>query len=320
MGKKNISRYAPFFLALMSAIALSIESYLALNNSSLCPTEACKTVSTYITIKESIFVGLGAGAFWVLTLSLFFSERYPQKLKYVPPVLFTIAFTVDSSLIGFQYFTIEQKCVLCLSVALSLVIIAAVYCIQNRNFYILLIFALIWVSGFTTHSIYTMPLPNTSYERSAIVSINPPAPTQQSADHIVSPDITLIISMNCSHCLEVVKFLAKTHPIRNRVNIATVDTDKKSLQKLSLFLRDLLTTENPYKLLVDIKETTTVENIQVKKSLELSGKNTLNFLSNVGVTSIPVLIVEQAKNEKRIITGSHSIINTLVSFKNNSED
>lgn len=295
--------YTPFFISIISAIALTIESFLSLIDKSLCPTTACKTVGTYLTVNETLVVGLGAVAFWVLTLFLYFAERYPKQIQTIPLFMLTIAIAIDSSLIGFQYFSIQQKCILCVSVALSLALVTITYSLRVRRYLLLTILVLVWISGFFIHSIYTLPTPQGAYNKMVFYS------SQTKVEAIDSyPKYTLIFSMNCPHCLDVIDYLKRTPTFYDSFNFATIDKDQKSLMKISHFLREVPESQNPFSLLLDLKRNNDRKAIPINKLLKVSGVNTVQFLSNLAINSIPVVIVEPTHNEKQLFVGSEAII------------
>ena len=128
--------------------------------------------------------------------------------------------------------------------------------------------------------------------------------------------MTLIVSMNCPHCLEVISFLAGRYPLDIKIKLAAIDTDPLSLAKLNLFLQQAPTSVNPFKLLREIKEDTSSNaNTQIPPTLKNQTQNGVNFLNNLGITNIPVLIFEPSPNEKKIMAGSTEIISFIESMK-----
>ena len=65
---------------------------------------------------------------------------------------------------------------------------------------------------------------------------------------------------------------------------------------------------NPFKLLADIKENTSITDKSISKNLKIQTQNGLHFLSNLGINSIPVLVSEMQNKGKKILTGSDKII------------
>jgi len=292
--------------ALIGALFLSLESYFSINGSSLCSTEACGVVGSYLKINEAILVAGGAGFFWLLTLVLFFAGRYPI-LRYLPLFLLAPALAFDSGLIGFQVFSIGRFCLLCFLVAALLLIVAGLYCLATRISLILITLVLVWSGGFGVHAVLTMPLPKAAFANMVFFAHQATiAPERQANDKL-----TLIISMHCPHCLDVVDYLAHHPPNGYTLMLASVDQDQEALQQLETFLQRMATSANPYQLLTEIKKGDSIGNLAVRASLPLQTKNSLNFLSNLGIISIPALWIENSPIDKRIITGSENIIDFL---------
>jgi len=308
----RLAAKSPLFLALLGAITLSIESYLTLHKKSLCQTEACQAVGKYLTISEPLVVAGGAFLFWILALLLFFVERYPKKANNLLLVVLAVTLAMDSSLIGFQFFTIQQKCALCIAVAALLAIIAFLHCLLRKSFVILAILFGIWLGGFGVQAIMIMPGPQGMYEKMAFYSFdNLPKETVQ------GQRLTLIFSMHCPHCLDVIDFISKNNHIDKTIQLAIIDTDEESLTKIGIFLQQVPTASNPFTLLKEIKESDITNSAPFDKKLKVKAQNSLNFLSTVGVYSVPVLVAEQSIYEKTIIVGSTQIIDNIQQSVNN---
>jgi len=290
-------------ITVAGAAALSLESYLSLHGKSLCKTEACAIVSKYLTISEPLLICTGALYFWILALVLFFAARYP-KLKYVPLFFLAPALAFDGSLIGFQVFTIQQKCILCFSVAGLLILITLLFCFSRKSFVTLICFILVWLGSFGVNNFIAIPAPQGASSNMTFFSTD----HKNLTDTKFSPQITLIFSANCPHCLKVISFLADNYPADIDINLASIDSDRTSLSNLSFFIRQAPKAPNPFELLRSIKEnhSNTIE--PIKKGLKIKTKNGFNYLSNLGITNIPVLIVELTNKEKKILIGTEKII------------
>lgn len=307
MLKKFITKEYPLLAALSGAVVLSIESYLSLNNKSLCKTEACDIVSQYLTISEPLLISFGTIFFWLLSLVFYFSARYPSKLKYVPYLLLAPALAFDGCLIGFQIFSIEQKCMLCISVAALLFVVTILYCLKQKTYFLIVLFSLVWLASFSVNKFLTLPPPQSAYSKMTFFSVE----GMQNEDKEIKQRLTLIISLNCQHCSEVVHFLSENYAGEVNIRLATIDTDPKSLAKLSLFLEKVIAADNPFQLLGEIKESSHGADTPIRKGLKLHAQSSLNFLNNLGITEIPILLTEVEKDEKRILIGSSQIISFL---------
>ncbi|MCX5875297.1 MAG: hypothetical protein NT087_03165 [Deltaproteobacteria bacterium] len=312
MVKNFFLKHLSLAVTLAGAAALSLESYLSLGQRSLCPTQACQTVGRYLIFDGSLLVAAGAIFFWLLTIVLFFAGRYPDRFKNAPFYFLALALAIDSSLVGFQFFTIQQKCLLCISVALLLAVISLLYCFSKKSFVILVCFALLWIGGFTVQKIMIITPPtgafaNMTFFTSKIIRDIPGSANKHT-------DMTLIMSVNCSHCLEVISFLAQHYPLDANIKLAAIDSDTRSLAKLSLFLQQAPVAENPFRLLKEIKESASATPATITDALKTQTKNGSIFLSNIGIKNIPVLMVNISENEKKILIGTSEIIPYLTSL------
>ncbi len=304
--------YPALGAGLLTALFLSVESYLQLQGSSLCKTSACEIVGNYLLISEQILVAGGAVFFWILTLLFFFSQRYPKHISIFPFLFLATALAFDGALLGFQYFTIGQKCVLCIAIAAALLLVTTLFCLAWRQIAVLPILLLAWIGGFSANSIMDMPEP--SGAASQMVFYRQPATVTQVEK---SAQKTLIFSMNCPHCLEVVEKLSELNPQTDTWQLAAIDQDKGALMKLSKFVDQTSQTNNPFQLLKEVKEEETT-NYKVKKGLSKQNKKALSFLANLNINVIPVLFIEESKSKKRIITGKKAILEHVVKLPVNS--
>lgn len=293
-------------ISLLAAIILSIESYLTTQGKSLCSTAACEIVSHYLVINEAILIALGASFFWILSLFFFLAHRYSCQIGFTPYLLLIIALSIDGNLIGFQLFTIQQKCLLCLSVAVSLLVTSLLYCLAKKAYLLLFCCLFTWICSFATNSIIKMPVPLGTATKMVFFQKKP----EQNAKTVQIKN-TLIFSMECPHCSEIINVLS-TKDINNDIwQFASIDSDKTSLMKLSKFLQQAKkTNENPFKILKKLKEDP-LQNFEISTLIKESTKYTLDFLSNLDISAIPVLIIDNSQDRKQIFIGTPDILNAL---------
>ena len=125
---------------------------------------------------------------------------------------------------------------------------------------------------------------------------------------LFSPQMTLIISMNCPHCLQVISFLADNYPMDIDIRLAAIDSDKESLSAITFFLQQEKNAANPFQLLKKIKEDHLQKHISIRKGLRKQTTDGFNYIANLGITGIPVLVAELKHNEKKIFIGTDKII------------
>jgi hypothetical protein len=316
MRPKGFLKNLPIIVAFIGACTLSLESYLSLSNKSLCRTQACEVVGSYLNLSESLLVAGGAVFFWLLTIVFYFAFRYPDKVKNYPFMLFAFALAVDSSLMGFQFFTIQQRCLLCISVATLLAVLALLYSIAIRSIVFFISSVLIWTGGFGAQSIMVMPPPQGASANMAFYATGKSRtsfmPTTQ--NKVMPLQMTLIISMNCPHCQEVIAFLGD-HQFETHIKLVSIDSDHSSLARLNTFLQQAPASSNPFKLLHEIKKDSPIANGAIPQELKKQTQNGANFLNNLGITRIPVLIADFPNNQKTILTGDSEILSFLRKFQ-----
>jgi len=297
--------YTTLAVALLAALALSVESYMQLQGTSLCQTSACEVVGKYLQISEQILVAAGAGFFWILTILFFFAHRYPKQIGIYPFLILAVAMAFDGGLIGFQFFTIKQKCFLCLATASVLILVTFLYCIARKKTLIFFTCLLAWIGGFSANGIIDMPDPSGAYKQMAFYQRT----AEQNEQH---PAIkkTFVFSMECPHCMEIIKELAEKNPKHTTWRLAAIDRDAVSLMKISKFMDLAAQSDNPFSLLTQIKKES-IEQYSVNKSIKTKNKKTLSFLNNFNINSVPVLIVETSETERKLLIGSTAIQKTL---------
>lgn len=301
--------YAARVICLIGALALSIESLLSLQGKSLCKTTACEIVGKYLIFPETVLVGGGALFFWFLTLLFFFSYRYPKQLKQYPFIILALAMAFDGGLIGFQFFTIQQKCALCLAVAGFLIFITLIYCLAHRRIVILFCCLAAWFGAFSANGIIEMPAPTGAaskmifFKKPGTITSNSPATTK-----------TLIFSMECPHCLDIIEKLATIDSRSHTWQLAAIDQDDVSMTKISKFIELAPQADNPFQLLLKLKKEKINQTV-INKTINQQTKKALSFLGNLDIYSVPTLLIETSTGKKEILTGSKSIHQHLNELK-----
>lgn len=288
-------------LSLLTAILLTIESTLSLYGVSLCKTSACDIVANFLNIKEDLLIAGGAAFFWCLSALFHFSYRNKKSYFYASTILVMIAVAFDGSLIGYQFFTINEFCLLCHLVALSLILIGCTWVIAERHFLLLFCILAAWTGGFFSQSIMSMPVPSASPHNMVIYDTTRPSP----ATDPNYPSITLFFSMNCPHCMEIVEFLESQELNKANWKFASVDLDTQSLEKLVLFTERASTHQNVFSTLYDIKKmkTSSLTNSDSISSIKERNTQSLRFLTTLGINSIPVILVEETSSKTIILRG-----------------
>lgn len=300
-SNKRLTLIACIF-CLIGALGLSTESILSLLGKSLCRTTACEIVGRYLVFGEPLLITAGALLFWSLTLLLFFNYRYPERFSRLPFLVLAGAMSFDGSLIGFQFFTIGQKCQFCITVAGFLFLVSLLFCLARRKIFLFTFLLLAWLGGFASHGIIEMPEPGGAAK---LMTFYTKRSTTVPPDQAVVK--TLIFSMECPHCLQVIDRLATMDTNASTWRFASVDRDKNALMKISSFINQAPQTNNPFQLLKEIKEGQTTQT-SIRNDLYKRSKKALSFLSNMNINGIPTLIIKKSEDERQILTGSEAII------------
>jgi hypothetical protein len=296
---KNILSLCTILLSLLGAFVLSIESYLNLKGRSICNTPACEVVGTYLSIPESALVTIGAAIFSLLFLLLFFTKRY-HRYPLLPLLLLIPAMSFDGALIGYQVFTIKEYCALCFGIAALLTTIIIFYCLAHRLFLILIISVFVWVSSFCATAIIDPPPPSGVFHQMAFLDAR-----GIQSDKIDKPTVTLIFSMECPHCIDLISFIGQSDYTAVNWRLASTDLDKQSINKINTFLDELSPGINIFKQLQMTKERISLSpSVDDGKTILSKNKKTHSFMANIGISSIPLVVIETPDNRKEIIWGS----------------
>lgn len=311
--KSNIFLYyTSLLISLFGSTSLSIESYLSLKGQSLCHTDACAIVSRYLTINESILVAAGAILLWLVTFLIFFSKKYPTRCRNLVYFLIFLSLSFDGTLIGFQFFTIQQKCAICISFALVLVLVSISFGLANKHYALTVCLFCSWLGAFSANSILDVPEPSNAYAQMAFLSTKPATePTKMVA--------TLIFSMQCPHCFEIIELLEDKHNANPDLSwrFAITDKDADSLHKATSFIMEIESYSNPFSLLKTIKNRKYApDQIEIDKNLLAHSKKSLSFLSNSGVNIIPTLVIEKNQRHKIILVGIGQISSFIDTLNN----
>jgi len=296
--------YAAITTSFLTALGLLVELILVQQGKSLCQSSACEIVGRYIRFGEPILLAIGAGGFLILTGFVFFAGRYGERplVRVLPVLTLTSAAAFDGALLGFQFVTLRQHCQLCISVALALATIALLHSGSLRKWAIFFSAITVWMAGFMASAILIMP--DVTAAHSGMEFYGRAAAKEFPA----APTATLIFSMECPHCQEILAYLAKKNPKNISWKLASVDQSVSSISELEYFRKHSSTSDNPFQLILDATQ-------KVTKSIVPSGSNIPEltrqariFLANNGIHAIPVLVVQETKDRMSLRVGLSEII------------
>jgi hypothetical protein len=305
----------PGIISFLGAFFLTLETYLNQIGKSLCHTSACKIVGKYILLPESLLIALAAAFFWLLTLSFYYGRSQPKHFSNLPLFLLTPALIFDASLIGYQFFTIEKFCLICFFTAGLLLVILFTCMLSRTTWQLLVILLLAWLGAFGSQSIIQMPEPGNAY--SEMLFFREAVKNNRDANNIQT--VTLVFSMECPHCLKLIDFLSKHQISSTRFQLASIDQSPDALRKIALFLQKAPQEQNIFKSLLESKNAVTAPSNHNVHIIKKANKKALAFLSNIGIYTIPVIIINTSQNEKHIFTSGESAINYFIKQKKINE-
>lgn len=303
-GTQKTSYFLALALCLGGVVGLGLELYLASHGKSLCPNSACEVVGGYVRIGEPALLFFGAIFFLLLGGALFCGRRFPERpwLAESPTLLIGGAMAFDGTLLGFQFVTLEQLCVICISVGSVLGLIAIFYGLGRRRWLFILLALAAWGGGFLGSAVLQAPeVPNPGqqmafYSRPAKVATERPV------------KMTLIFSLNCPHCGQVLEYLAQKNPAGVEFHFAVIDADEDTLRKIAYFQAGSAQTQNPFQLLLEAKGRPAGAGEAMPAKLPEAARQARIFLANLNLKFIPVLLVEPADNQRLLLSSREQIV------------
>lgn len=171
--------FSRVFLPLLLLIYIAVETYLKLNNSSLCDATGCKLAGELLRFDALYLNYLGLVSVLILIILGFLSLKNTLMKKLFFTVLYgAVAF--EATILGYQYIVNPEPCIFCLTIFSSLLLIGLLS--QAKNFILLATVALSIFIGLNT------------------LAIN------KNKSYITSDGLYLIQSDSCVHCKKVKKF------------------------------------------------------------------------------------------------------------------
>ncbi|MGB9892759.1 hypothetical protein [Thermodesulfovibrio yellowstonii] len=175
-----------FYLA--GFLVVLAETIFHIYGKSLCTTEGCRIVESFVKGGDLGLLIAGLLSFGVLIFISFY--KFPQKIKtlieYIHSGILIAALSVEGYLLGFQLFIVKELCIFCLTV-FGILFISSVIRLFEKRLEMAYAFA-----GFICIFLITY-------------FVNPginPIPS--------SSGYVLVYSKGCPHCEEVIQF-CKTH-------------------------------------------------------------------------------------------------------------
>lgn len=307
-------RLLTLLLSLCMGVILLVEYYFNSRGTSICKTSACEIVGHYVLFGENALVGFGVIFFFSVFLLAFYCLRSSSLLSWFYFSIILIALSFDSGILGFQFFIIEEKCTLCIGVALSILAIYILACLAKRFYLLIVVGIIFWTGSFFSTSILSIPENSGHFENMAF--LEKPAIAAPSGFKKIS-QFTLIFSVNCSHCQVVLEYLSEQDTQNDTWKFALTDNDVNALHKTQALLQTVQTADNIFNQLLTLKDdqhpTVTLNKSQLKM-LSKKSKSTRHVLANIGANGVPLLLVEYTDLQKRFLIGDTNIINFLDTY------
>jgi len=190
INKKSILYFLGFLLT-------TIETILHLSGESLCQTEGCRIVESFVKGGDIVLLVSGIILFTALFFVSFKEKQGNSKVyTYIHSSILIVALSVEGYFLGFQTFIVQEFCVFCLTVFSILFVSCIIRLKQGKKE---LIFAFVCFSAvfFATYL------------------VSPQIATLPLSQHV------LVYSKNCPHCKEVIQFCKQYS-----IPVETFESDK----------------------------------------------------------------------------------------------
>ncbi len=192
--------YISSFLYLFGLLFSLTELILHFYNKSLCKTEGCRIVESFVRGGDIVLLLIG-----ILLFGVLFFLSIKQKFPNIHSVLLIIALATEGYLIGFQSFIIKEFCVFCLIIFAILFISAILRLFQGRRELAFAFLSFISIFFIT-------------------YLVNP------QINEIPSAQYVLLYSKDCPHCKEVIQFCTQMQIPVHAIEVKEVSGVLKSLK------------------------------------------------------------------------------------------
>lgn len=197
--------YAPDIVFYFMGFALAVTELLFnLSGKSLCKTEGCRIVESFVRGGEIVLLLSGVVLFGVLFL-LSINKKFPLFHS----IILITALSIEGYLLGFQSFIIKEFCLFCLVIFGILFISAMIRLLQGRKE---IAFAFISFA-----SVFFI-----------IYLVNP------KINEFPSSQYVLIYSKDCPHCNEVIQYCKQMSIDVHALNVKEISGILKSLKITSV--------------------------------------------------------------------------------------
>lgn len=309
------------FLSFVAIAGLCIELYLKLKGTSLCDSATCKAIGEYTRIGEIPLLSLGIQFFCVLGLLLFFYIRSSQKkvLENLIWLFLTGALGFEGVLLGFQFFSVQSFCLVCIAVFFTVAAITIFFSIGTDKF-VIGVLAFVACCGGVAGMFVLNATPGVSEQQSGFATVW--AQEGYNDETLQASRFTLILSMDCSHCEEVLSTIAKNKMYLNAYDkwgFAFTDIEQEAMEKVALFAQNGDKADTIFSFLLAIKQgqvdssnpLVRVPESSMRESVQRKNLMTIEYLAAIGLNGVPVLVDQQKEGKMTILLGRDAILKHL---------
>ncbi|WP_028573812.1 hypothetical protein [Desulfonatronovibrio hydrogenovorans] len=292
---------------LLAIAGLGLDLYLRISSgASLCPTQACAIVGDYVRLGETALVSLGLAFFALLWGVYFFASRYESKWLWVIATLLLLgALAFDGGLLGFQFFSIQENCLLCIAVGAGLILALILVALVRKKLSVLILGLAVWAGGGLAGAMITIPDRAPFLEQLSSITWSGPEAGEW-------PRFHYFFSLHCPHCTEVLLNLAVNEPREYVWNLYPLDTADPDLKKISWVMDQDLEQVNLFLEIVRLEQSGTVPDTQIRDGLEHKVEQARAFFRGSGFRGVPLMIVDEGPGKRVVLTGGSGIINYLL--------
>jgi len=216
--------FSRVLLPLFLFIYIAVETYLKLNQSSLCEATGCKLAGELLRFNPLYLNYLGLGAIFFLLILGYFSLKSKLVEKLFFMVLYS-AIAFEATILGYQFLANPEPCIFCLGIFSSLSLIALFS--HSKNFPLIASIALSIFLGLSTLAI------------------------TKNKSFITKEGIYLIHSKTCPHCKTVKTYFEEEH-----INYTPISVEEASARS---FLKFAGVSTIPVLVIKDAKSVTLLE-------------------------------------------------------------
>lgn len=289
-----------------SALVLVVEDLLqTYAASTLCPTTACAIVGGYVRFGEAMLRVVGAVYLSLLWALLFFAGRYDKMWLWgglTVALMGGLAF--DGALLGFQFMTLEEFCLICVGVAAVLFLTLLGYSFLRKSLLIGVLGIAVWSAGFLANTVLTPPKPTPAIDRTVLF--------KRPADNNATVRYHLFFSLHCPACSELLLNLSVNNPREVNWHFSALDDGKADRMRLTHIVQSERLQKNPFLEILHYEVAKDLQDVPVPQEVRQAVEKAQTYFVNGRFQNIPLLIVRERAGKSIVLKGAREIIDFLV--------